>query len=215
MKFLRSFLIILLIVSAGNSMARETLKKQWYNGLDNMCEYTDGSVVNMGYKSCPSSIQNGSENRQSEAMIKEQLRLGQQSTDMMSQGMNQITGGQGLVPMILDSVMGAHKKRKLQKVLDEHPNSISTLQSSAFRNWAAEKGERERDLKMAYKGDAKKLDGLLTIYRMETLGQTNPDFARWLIQRYGEEEVRRLIAKADKSGDYSPMKTWLKGFRSR
>ena len=115
---LRSLLIILLIVSSGHSMARETLKKRWHSGLDNMCEYTDGSVVNMGYKSCLSSIQNGSANRQSEAMIKEQLRLGQQSTDMMSQGINQITGGKGLIPMMLESVMGGNKERKLQKVLN-------------------------------------------------------------------------------------------------
>jgi len=212
---LRSLLIILLIVSSGHSMARETLKKRWHSGLDNMCEYTDGSVVNMGYKSCLSSIQNGSANRQSEAMIKEQLRLGQQSTDMMSQGINQITGGKGLIPMMLDSVMGGNKERKLQKVLDEYPNSKATLQSSAFRKWVAENDVRERYFMAAYNGDAKRLDDLLAIYSMDTLPETDPDFRKWLDETYGLEKVIRLVLKADKSGDYSPIKRFIKGFFAR
>lgn len=36
---------------------RQTLKREWFSaGADQMCEYEDGTVLNMDNKSCPSSI---------------------------------------------------------------------------------------------------------------------------------------------------------------
>jgi len=65
----------------------------------------------------------------------------------------------------------------------------------------------------AYNGDPQSLDSILTTYHFMMLGETNPKFGRWIVQTYGQDEVRRLYLRADRTGDYSVMKSWLKQFR--
>ena len=45
-----------------------------------------------------------------------------------------------------------------------------------------------------------------------TLLEKKPEFGKWLSKTYGREELIRLTQKADKTGDYSAMKAWMKEF---
>lgn len=49
--------ILVLAVSAGAFAATAYLTDQWVSkDGSNMCKYSNGSVLNMGYKACPASI---------------------------------------------------------------------------------------------------------------------------------------------------------------
>ena len=173
LKALRSLLTIVILLSSEHSMALQTLKKSWRNGINNMCEYSDGSVVNMGYKNCPSSIQNGSASKRSEAMTKEWLRLGQQSTDMMTQGINGITDGKGLIPSLSKKLKSKDQSEDaytagLRAIITSHPDSAEVLDNPEFINWVSGDDQRYRSYIAATsrpRPDLNQLNWLLTMWK--------------------------------------------------
>ena len=181
------------------------------NSAGSKCYYTDGSVIDNGGRICPRqlSISNSSSGITapnlvpSQESINSRLKYGQDRAQGLS------AGTRGLFGALSDKI----KERKLREVLDDHPNSKATLQSPDFLDWVSMQGKREIHLKQAYSGNAKSLDALLTVYNFDKLGRSNPDFGAWIIGTYGKDEVRKLYFRADKTGDYSVMKSWLKEFR--
>ena len=205
MKLLTAILLVTFSVSA---FALDPFLK---SSSGSKCYYTDGSVIDNGGRTCPRqlSINNGSSGitarnqGPSQESIDSRLKYGQDRAQGLS------SGSRGLFGALSDKI----KERKLRKVLDNHPNSKSTLQSPEFLEWVAKRGRREIHLKQAYNGNAKSLDILLTIYSFYTLSENNPNFGKWVIETYGKDEARKLFVRADQTGDYSVIKAWLKGFR--
>ena len=205
---MRLLIAILLVTSSVTVFA---LDPYLTRSSGNMCYYDDGSVINNGGRICPRRL---SSNNGTSGITVPNLGPSQESIDWRlkygqdrAQGLS--AGTRGLFGALSDKI----KERKLREVLDDHPNSKATLQSPDFLDWVSMQGKREIHLKQAYSGNAKSLDALLTVYNFDKLGRSNPDFGAWIIGTYGKDEVRKLYFRADKTGDYSVMKSWLKEFR--
>ena len=205
MKFFTTFALITLSISAF------ALDPYLTRSSGNMCYYDDGSVINNGGRICPMRL---SSNKGTSGITVPNLGPSQESIDWrLKYGQDRAQGLSAGTRGLLGSLSDKIKERKLREVLDDHPNSKSTLQSSAFLKWVAGDDRRERALKKAYNGDAKSLDAVLTFYNFNTLGETNPDFGNWLVQTYGYEEVVSSYKEAEKTGDYLVWKAWMKEFR--
>lgn len=53
---MKTIATILLLLPLAIAAATVYLTDQWVKGGDNYCKYSDGSVLNMGYKICPVSL---------------------------------------------------------------------------------------------------------------------------------------------------------------
>ncbi|MDA8735673.1 hypothetical protein N9M56_06495 [Porticoccaceae bacterium] len=205
MKFFTTFALITLSISAF------ALDPYLTRSSGNMCYYDDGSVINNGGRICPMRL---SSNNGTSGITVPNLGPSQESIDWrLKYGQDRAQGLSAGTRGLLGSLSDKIKERKLREVLDDHPNSKSTLQSPEFLEWVSKQGKRDTHLKQAYSGNAKSLDSLLTAYNFETLATSNPDFIAWIIGKYGKDEARKLISRADKTGDYSVLKSWPREFR--
>ena len=56
---MKKWILVLMVLAAGPAMAiAYYLESSWTNKSgDTMCKYSDGTVLNMGYKTCPTKIE--------------------------------------------------------------------------------------------------------------------------------------------------------------
>jgi hypothetical protein len=181
---MKLFIAILLMTSSVYVLALDPFLKRSSGGK---CYYDDGSVINNGGRICPQRLNIDTFNQMKRMTLPPvDLKMSQESIDWRlkygqdrAQGMS--AASDGLVGALLDKI----KEKKLRKILDDHPNSKSTLQSPEFRKWVAEDDDRERSLKKAYGGDAKSLDAVLTTYNFMTLLEKNLNLATGLVKLMG------------------------------
>ena len=190
------------------------LKRQWSEGVNRMCQYQDGTVLNMKSRSCPSKMPKSGGNAQSDYLMKEQLRLGQQSTQMMTNGMSQMTGGKGLIPLMLERLQGKTSEKQMENLLNDYPNAKSTLRDPEFLQWATEDDRRFQILQQALKGNVQSLDSLLTVHEFMTLAKRDSNFGDWVSRTIGRAEAERSIKKGDKTGDYSWFKKTMQNYKN-
>jgi len=129
LKILGSALALIFCLELQAYEASVFLKRQWSEGINRMCQYQDGTVLNMKSRSCPSQKPTSGGNAQSDYLMKEQLRLGQQSTQMMTNGMSQMTGGKGLIPLMLEQLQGKTSDVSAREILV--PDHVRELEHQA------------------------------------------------------------------------------------
>jgi hypothetical protein len=203
----KAFWVVFLTMTmtmCANTMAAAILQKQTTGTSGNLCHYSDGSVVNVKYLSCPSfsspenSGSNSSNNSQitNELIMREQLRLGQAANDMMTGGIRSMRqGDQSLIPELL----------RLQK---EHPDSGRVLHSDAFLKWISEEKVRQKAHKNATnkkKPNLHALEILLVTFKGWPW-ISNPEF----ISHAKQSSLLRILLERANGGDITATKELIR-----
>jgi len=181
----KAFWVVFLTMTmtmCANTMAAAILQKQTTGTSGNLCHYSDGSVVNVKYLSCPSfsspenSGSNSSNNSQitNELIMREQLRLGQEAANMLQRS----GGSSGWVGKIAENLKNKKHQKELKKILKDHPNYESIIRDPDYLMFMEIAGQ-EVTTQYILAHSPEEINASLYLYKVKKLGDNNSKFKSW------------------------------------